>query len=121
MNEGQRGRNGGKRSRLAGFLQGVVPRRFSIYLAALLLIAIVPSFIFSIVILKRSADAQEQVVASLLRASTGSVTRIVEREIEGMLTTLRVLSMTEQSDIENLQTLYQRAAAALRVWIQTCW
>jgi two-component sensor histidine kinase len=100
--------------RLARFLQSGVRRRFSVYLAALLLIAIVPSFIFSIVILKRSADAQEQVVASLLRASTGSATRIVEREIEGMLTTLRVLSMTEQNDIDNLPTLYQRAAAALK-------
>ncbi len=114
MNEGQRGLNGGIWSRLAGFLQGGVPRRFSVYLAALLLIAIVPPFIFSVVILKRTADAQEQVVASLLRASTGSVTRIVEREIEGMLTTLRVLSMTEQNDLRNLQTLYQRAAAALQ-------
>ena len=63
---------------VAAFVRTYLRRPFSFYLLSLLLIAIVPSFIFSFVIVKRSVDAQEQVVTSLLRASTGSVTRIVE-------------------------------------------
>ncbi len=98
---------------MADFLRITSRRRFSFYLAVLLLVAIVPSFIFSIVILKRSSDEQEQVVASLLKASTGSATRIIEREVEGMLTTLRVLSTTQSSERHDLRNLYDRASSAL--------
>ncbi|MBD9621446.1 sensor histidine kinase [Ensifer sp. ENS06] len=88
-------------------------RPFSFYLTSLLLVAIVPAFIFSLVVLKRSVDAQEQVITSLLQASTGSVTRIVERDIEGMLTTLKVLSTSRAIEDDNLQAFYERASTAL--------
>ncbi|MBD9649554.1 sensor histidine kinase [Ensifer sp. ENS09] len=88
-------------------------RPFSFYLTSLLLVAIVPAFIFSLVVLKRSVDAQEQVITSLLQASTGSVTRIVERDIEGMLTTLKVLSTSRAIEDTNLQAFYERASTAL--------
>ncbi|QRY70272.1 sensor histidine kinase [Ensifer sp. PDNC004] len=88
-------------------------RPFSFYLTSLLLVAIVPAFIFSLVVLKRSVDAQEQVITSLLQASTGSVTRIVERDIEGMLTTLKVLSTSRAIEETNLQAFYERASTAL--------
>ncbi|WP_179119603.1 sensor histidine kinase [Ensifer adhaerens] len=88
-------------------------RPFSFYLTSLLLVAIVPAFIFSLVVLKRSVDAQEQVITSLLQASTGSVTRIVERDIEGMLTTLKVLSTSRAIEEDNLQAFYERASTAL--------
>ncbi|MGF6254247.1 sensor histidine kinase [Ensifer sp. LBL] len=88
-------------------------RPFSFYLTSLLLVAIVPAFIFSLVVLKRSVDAQEQVITSLLQASTGSVTRIVERDIEGMLTTLKVLSTSRAIEDPNLQAFYERASTAL--------
>ncbi|HXV32357.1 MAG TPA: histidine kinase, partial [Sinorhizobium sp.] len=64
---------------VAAYIRQYLRRPFSFYLVWLLLIAIVPPFIFSLVILKRNMDAQQQVVTSLLKASTGSVTRIVER------------------------------------------
>ncbi|HEV7304965.1 sensor histidine kinase [Ensifer sp.] len=88
-------------------------RPFSFYLTFLLLVAIVPAFIFSLVVLKRSVDAQEQVITALLQASTGSVTRIVERDIEGMLTTLKVLSTSRTIDDGNRQAFYERASTAL--------
>lgn len=68
----------------AGFVRDYLRRPFSFYLISLLLIAIIPPFIFSFVILQRNLDAQREEVTSLLRASTGSVTRIVEREVDGM-------------------------------------
>ncbi len=88
-------------------------RPFSFYLTSLLLVAIVPAFIFSLVVLKRSVDQQEQVITALLQASTGSVTRIVERDIEGMLTTLKVLSTSQEIEDGNMEAFYHRAATAL--------
>lgn len=88
-------------------------RPFSFYLTSLLLVAIVPAFIFSLVVLKRSVDQQEQVITALLQASTGSVTRIVERDIEGMLTTLKVLSTSQEIEDGDMEAFYRRAATAL--------
>lgn len=79
----------------------------------LLLVAIVPSFVFSMIILKRSADEQERVVTALLKASTGSVTRLVEREIDGMLTMLKVLSAAGANDGNKLDQFYDRARSSL--------
>ncbi|MEY9167658.1 two-component sensor histidine kinase [Sinorhizobium fredii] len=98
---------------VAAFVRQYVRRPFSFYLLSLLFIAIVPSFIFSFVIVKRSVDAQEQVVISLLKASTGSITRIVEREVEGMMTTLKVLSTSGAVDLRNMRGFYDRASSAL--------
>lgn len=98
---------------VGAFVRHYLRRPFSFYLISLLLVAIIPPFIFSLVILKRSLDAQEQVVTSLLKASTGSVARIVEREVEGMLTTLKVLSASETIDPDDLRAFYHHASVAL--------
>ena len=92
----------------AGFVRDYLRRPFSFYLISLLLIAIIPPFIFSFVILQRNLDAQREEVTSLLRASTGSVTRIVEREVDGMLTTLRVLAKSGAVDLADMRGLYGR-------------
>lgn len=97
----------------AGFVRDYLRRPFSFYLISLLLIAIIPPFIFSFVILQRNLDAQREEVTSLLRASTGSVTRIVEREVDGMLTTLRVLAKSGAVDLADMRGLYDRASVAL--------
>jgi two-component sensor histidine kinase len=98
---------------VAAFVRQYLRRPFSFYLLSLLLIAIVPPFVFSFIIVKRSVDTQEQVVTSLLKASTGSATRIVEREVEGMMTTLRVLSTSGAVDLRDLRGFYDRASSAL--------
>ncbi|OOG74391.1 histidine kinase [Sinorhizobium sp. A49] len=95
------------------FIRHRMTRPFRFYLTSLLLIAIVPAFIFSLVVLKRSVDAQEQVITALLQASTGSVTRIVERDVEGMLTTLKVLSTAPAVEGGNMEAFYRRASTAL--------
>ncbi|WP_075290763.1 sensor histidine kinase [Pararhizobium arenae] len=88
-------------------------RPLSFYLTALVIIAIVPSFVFSLVILKRITDEQDRVMTALLKGSTGAVTRVVEREIEGMLTALKALSPGNQIDPADLAALHARAVAAL--------
>lgn len=95
------------------FIRHRMTRPFRFYLTSLLLIAIVPAFIFSLVVLKRSVDAQEQVITALLQASTGSVTRIVERDVEGMLTTLKVLSTSRAMEEGNMEAFYRSASTAL--------
>ncbi|CAN7261677.1 sensor histidine kinase [Pararhizobium sp. LjRoot238] len=94
-------------------LRSRLRRPLSFYLTVLLLVAIVPSFVFSMIILKRSIDEQERVVTALLKGTTGAVTRVVEREIDGMLTTLKVLSTASAIDNRNLDQFYERASSAL--------
>ena len=112
LDEGKRRAANGL-SAIVDLLRHRLTRPFSFYLTSLLLVAIVPAFIFSLVVLKRSVDQQEQVITALLQASTGSVTRIVERDIEGMLTTLKVLSTSQEIEDGNMQAFYGRASTAL--------
>ncbi len=107
--EKKSGPGGSWRTRLRSRLR----RPLSFYLTMLLLIAIVPSFVFSLIILKRSTDEQERVVTALLKASTGSVTRLVEREVDGMLTTLKVLVAAGADDGNNPERFYGRARSSL--------
>ncbi|OQP84685.1 histidine kinase [Rhizobium rhizosphaerae] len=90
-----------------------VRRPLVVYLAALLMVAIIPSFIFSLFILKRSADNQDEVVSQLLRASTTSVSRVVEREIDTMLTTLKVLAALHRPGDTDFKAFYDRSVSAL--------
>jgi two-component sensor histidine kinase len=94
-------------------LRSRLRRPLSFYLTVLLLVAIVPSFVFSLIILKRSTDEQQRVVTALLRASTGSVTRLVEREVDGMLTMLKMLSAASADDGNSLDRFYDRARSSL--------
>ncbi|HEV7318148.1 MAG TPA: sensor histidine kinase [Ensifer sp.] len=109
----ERGRKTAGFATIGDLVRNRLTRPFSFYLTSLLLVAIVPAFIFSLVVLKRSVDSQEQVITALLQASTGSVTRIVERDIEGMLTTLKVLSTSRTIDDGNMEAFYERASTAL--------
>ncbi len=109
----QREHAAGRLSTALDFIRHRLTRPFRFYLTSLLLIAIVPAFIFSLVVLKRSVDAQEQVITALLQASTGSVTRIVERDVEGMLTTLKVLSTAPAMEGGDMEAFYRRASTAL--------
>jgi two-component sensor histidine kinase len=109
-------RDKGMRARgetLVAYLRHRLRRPLSFYLTALVIIAIIPSFLFSLVILKRITDEQDRVMTALLKGSTGSVTRVVEREIEGMLTTLKALSPGNEVDPSDLAALHARAVAAL--------
>ena len=110
------GLNRGLRQRVIGGLSSLrrrLRRPLAFYLAALLLVAIIPCFLFSMIVLKRSMDDQERVVTALLKASTGSVTRAVEREVDGMLTTLRVLASSRSLENSDLGAFYRRASSAL--------
>lgn len=87
--------------------------RVVFYLVWLILLAIVPAFIFAAIVLNRANEAQERVRESLLRTSTGAVSRVVEREVTAMLSTLAYFSSSEQLERNNLRGVQEQAEKAL--------
>jgi two-component sensor histidine kinase len=83
------------------------------YLVCMILILIVPAFLFSIVVLKRTNEAQERIFESLLRTSTSAVNRAVEREISGMFSTLNFLSTSESLVQGDFAALHGQATKTL--------
>lgn len=83
------------------------------YLVCLILVVVIPAFLFSIVVLKRTNEAQERIFESLLRTSTGAVNRAVEREISGMFSTLNVLSTSDSLEKGDYASLHGQATKAL--------
>lgn len=83
------------------------------YLVCLILVVVIPAFLFSIVVLKRTNEAQERIFESMLRTSTGAVNRAVEREITGMFSTLNVLSTSDSLEQGDYAALHAQATKAL--------
>ncbi|MGN6488556.1 MAG: sensor histidine kinase [Devosia sp.] len=67
-------------------------RPIAVYLFVLALVALVPAFIFSAILLQRNNEAQERVVETLITGTARSVVQAVDREINANTTTLKVLS-----------------------------
>lgn len=83
------------------------------YLVCLILVIVIPAFLFSIVVLKRTTEAQDRIFESLLRTSTSAVNRAVEREISGMFSTLNFLSTSESLQQSDYAGLHAQAAKTL--------
>ncbi|MCD2184009.1 sensor histidine kinase [Rhizobium sp. GN54] len=83
------------------------------YLVWLILLAVVPAFIFAAVVLNRANEAQERVRESLLRTSTGAVGRVMEREVTTMLSTLSFFTASEQLARGDMRGLQEQAEKAL--------
>jgi two-component sensor histidine kinase len=83
------------------------------YLVCLILVVVIPAFLFSIVVLKRTNEAQERIFESLLRTSTSAVNRAVEREISGMFSTLNFLSTSDSLQKGDHAALHGQATKAL--------
>ncbi|KKB78958.1 hypothetical protein VW35_09670 [Devosia soli] len=83
------------------------------YLFALVLAILVPALIVAIVLLNRTNDAQEGVVQALTNATVQAMGQSVDREISGMITTLRVISSDPSLQNGNLEEFYRRAVMAL--------
>lgn len=80
------------------------------YLFALILVILVPALIVSLVLLQRNNQAQEEVVRSLTNATVQAMVQTVDREVSGMITTLRVLST---SQFGSPREFHDRALVAL--------
>jgi two-component sensor histidine kinase len=85
----------------------------ALYLFALVLVILIPALVVSLVLLNRNNQAQEEVVRGLTRATVQAMGQSVDREISGMVTTLRVLSTSESLVADNFEQFYDRSVVAL--------
>jgi two-component sensor histidine kinase len=83
------------------------------YLVCLILVVVIPAFLFSLIVLQRTNEAQERIFESLLRTSTSAVNRAVEREISSMYSTLNFLSTSESLQAGDYAALHMQAKKAL--------
>ncbi|WP_240231342.1 sensor histidine kinase [Devosia lacusdianchii] len=88
-------------------------RSVAVYLFALVLVILIPALVVSLVLLNRNNQAQEEVVRALTNATVQAIGQSVEREISGMVTTLRVLSTSEAFAESTLAEFHERGLVAL--------
>lgn len=90
-----------------------VARPIAVYLFVLALVALVPAFIFSAILLQRNNEAQESVVETLITGNARSIVQAVDREINANITTLRVLATTPPLDPSGYAAFHARVSVAL--------
>lgn len=90
-----------------------VARPIAVYLFVLALVALVPAFIFSAVLLQRNNEAQERVVETLITGNSRAIVQAVDREINANITTLRVLATTPPLTHADYPSFHARVSEAL--------
>jgi two-component sensor histidine kinase len=89
------------------------PRSIAVYLFVLALVALLPAFAFSAILLQRNNEAQERVVEALITGSARSIMQAVDREVNGNITTLKVLATTKTLEAGDLRGFYDQIKTAL--------
>ena len=89
--------------------------RISIGTILWLLVAaiVVPESLFSAITFHRNNQAQQAMLTTLAEATAGSIAETVDRQIAGMVTTLRALSLTGSLEAGALGDFYRRSSEAL--------
>ena len=96
------------------------PRSIAAYLFVLALVALIPAFTFSAVLLQRNNEAQDKVVETLITGSARSIMEAADREILGNLSTLKVLGESDQlasGDLEGFYAQIQRALGGTNTYV----
>lgn len=82
-------------------------------LSLLIVVTILPPLAFSVLLLQRTNQAQQEVVTTLAEATAGSIIETVDRQLRGTATTLRVLATSRSLEMGALEDFYNRAKEAL--------
>ncbi|HEY0919643.1 sensor histidine kinase, partial [Devosia sp.] len=88
-------------------------RPIALYLFILALVALVPAFVFSAVLLQRNNETQQRVAEALMVGTARSIVQAVEREIAANITTLKVLATAPTLVGGDLRSFHARVKAAL--------
>lgn len=88
-------------------------RSISSYLVVLVLVSVVPSFLFAGVLIQRYQAAQEDIVETLIVATSRSLVQAMEREIDANITTLHVLATSPSLRAGDFRGFYDRSKLAL--------
>jgi two-component sensor histidine kinase len=91
----------------------VHPRSIAVYLFVLALVALVPAFAFSAVLLQRNNQAQERVVETLITGSARSIIQAVDREVFATISTLKILATNRTLQSGDLESFYSQIKQAL--------
>jgi two-component sensor histidine kinase len=89
------------------------PKPIAAYLMLMVAVLIIPMIVFSVILLQRNNKAQQRILSTLTAAAAASMSEAVDREITGMMTTLRVLSKTPSVFDSDLSSFYDRSTRAL--------
>lgn len=95
-------------------------RPFAFYLVCLILVIVLPSFLYATIVLNRTNEAQERAVELLLKASTESVNRVIDREVSSMLSMLAFFSTSnhlQNGDYRSLQAQADKALAGTKAYL----
>ena len=90
-----------------------IARPIAVYLFVLALVALIPAFIFSAVLLQRNNEAQERVVETLITGTARSIVQSVDREINANITTLKVLATNPALLEGDLAAFHKQVSDAL--------
>jgi two-component sensor histidine kinase len=82
-------------------------------LGLLIAATMLPPLAFSLFLLDRTNRTQQEMVATLAEATAGAAIETVDRQVQGMVTTLRGLSTVNALNDGNLQAYYEAARTAL--------
>jgi two-component sensor histidine kinase len=85
----------------------------SAYLVVLALIALLPAFVFSAVLLERNNQAQERNVETLITGNARAIMQAVDREILANTTTLRLLATAPELVTKDWAAFHDRVQKAL--------
>lgn len=88
-------------------------RSITFFLFVLALVALVPAFLFSAVLLQRNNEAQERVVETLIVGTARSIAQAVDLEIVANITTLKVLATAPTLRGQDFRSFHARVKAAL--------
>lgn len=88
-------------------------RSIIFFLVALVLVSVVPSFLFAGVLIQRNQAAQEDTLETLIVATSRSIMQAMEREIAANTTTLRVLAASPSLREGDFRGFYIRTKLAL--------
>jgi two-component sensor histidine kinase len=83
------------------------------YLVVLALVAFVPVMAFAAVLLQRNNEAQQEIVQTLILATTEAIGQAVDQQTEGMITTLKGFSSAPMVTDADLRELHTRGRYAL--------
>lgn len=88
-------------------------RPIALYLFVLAVVSLVPAFVFSAYLLARNNEAQARILSSLTVATTQAIANAVDRQLEGLSVTLRVLESSRALSETTLEAFHERATRAL--------
>jgi two-component sensor histidine kinase len=94
-------------------VEGRRPRSIAVYLFVLALVALVPAFAFSAILLQRNNEAQERVVETLITGSTRSIMQAVDREVYANISMLKVMASDPALESGAFEEFYHRVQSAL--------